>query len=111
MRLAKSRVITFFTEEENIPGIVTTIDQEVLPRFSALPHFLSFVGLRSETGNRPEVVGISMWDAGLEESEAISEEFRDEVHRVTGTTPSRKSYDIVRVMVYESNGELCVAIP
>ena len=60
MRLAKSRVITFFTEEENIPGIVTTIDQEVLRRFSALPHFLGFVGLRSETGNRPEVVGISM---------------------------------------------------
>jgi len=52
-----------------------------------------------------------MWDAGLEDSEAISEEFRNEVHRVTGTTPSRKSYDIVRVMVYDSDGELCVDIP
>jgi hypothetical protein len=31
MRLAKSRVITFFTEEENIPRLVTTIDQEVSP--------------------------------------------------------------------------------
>jgi hypothetical protein len=111
MRVAKSRVITFFAEEEAIPTIVTTIDQEVLPRFTALPHFLGFVGLRSETGSRPEVVGISMWDSGLEDSEDISDQFRDEVHRVTGTTPSRRGYDILRVVVYDSDGELCVDIP
>lgn len=108
MRIAKSRVVAFYAEADLIPGIVSTIDEQVLPRFSALPHFLGFVALQSESGPRSEVVGISMWASGLDDSEAVSEEFRDEVHRVTGTTPSRKSYDILRVMVYDADGELCV---
>ncbi|MGA2519541.1 MAG: hypothetical protein ABSG81_01835 [Acidimicrobiales bacterium] len=111
MRIAKSREVAFFAEADAIPDIVTTIDEQVLPRFAALPHFLGFVALKSESGPRAEVVGLSFWASGLEDSEAVSEEFRDEVHRVTGTTPSRKSYDVLRVMVYDSEGEICVDLP
>jgi len=107
----KSRVVSFFTDAALIPDIVRSLDDEVLPRFQALPHFVGFVALRSETGPRPEVVGISLWETGLEGSEAVSEEFRSEVHRVTGTKPSRRGYDTLRVMVYDGDGRVCVDLP
>ena len=111
MPLAKSRVVNFFANADAVPEIVKAIDEEVLPRFSSLPHFLGFVALESEAGPRVEIVGISMWLAGLEESEAVSEEFRDEILRLTGTTPARKGYNIRRVMVRDANGDLCVDLP
>ena len=111
MRQAKSRIVSFFAESDQIPEVVHAIDNEVLPRFNQLPHFLGFVGLQSESGSRPEVVGISLWASDLDTSEAASEEFRDEIHRVTGTTPSRKGYDVLRVMVYDGDGELCIDLP
>jgi hypothetical protein len=105
---AKSRIVNFYVEPESVSTIVRAIDEEVLPRFAALPHFLGRVLLQSEAGPRPEVVRISMWAAGLENSEAISEEFRDEVLRLTGTNPARRAYDNLRIMVRDTDGEICV---
>jgi hypothetical protein len=48
---------------------------------------------------------MSFWDDGLEGSESVSQEFRDEIRRVGATNPSRKAYDIVRVMVRDTQGE------
>jgi hypothetical protein len=83
---------------------MTAIVNDV-PRFSLLPHFLGFVALRSESGPRREIVAMSFWDDGLEGSESVSQEFRDEIRRVGATNPSRKAYDIVRVMVRDTQGE------
>jgi len=52
-----------------------------------------------------------MWDSGLEDAEGISDQFRDEVLRMTGTTPSRRGCDILRVVVCDSDGEPCADIP
>lgn len=111
MQTVKSRVVSFFADADLIPDIVRAIDEDVLPRYQELPHFVSFVALRSETGPRPEVVAISVWRSGLEGSEEISEAFRDEVHRVTGTTPSRRGYDTLRIVAYDADGQACVDLP
>jgi hypothetical protein len=107
----KSRQVSFFVETDLLPVVMLTIQDEVLPRFCQMPHFLGFVALRSETGTRPEVAALSFWDDGLEDSEAISEEFRGEIQRVTGTTSSRKAFDILRVIVRDTNGEPCLDSP
>jgi len=99
----KARSVVFFAGDEQIPDVKRRIDDEVLPRFSEVPHFLGFVALQSE-GSRPKVVAVSFWDDGLEGSEAISEEFRDEIERVTGAALARKEFTIVRMLMRGSDG-------
>lgn len=108
----KSRRVTFFVEdEEQVVDVLTAMEEHVLPRYSARPHFLGFVALRSEQGPRPEIVLISMWDEALEDSEAMYEVFRDEIQRVTGMLPARQSFDILRVIVRDTNGDICIDSP
>jgi hypothetical protein len=98
----KARSVVFFARDEQIPDVKRRIDDELLPRFSMVPHFLGFVALQSE-GSRPEVVALSFWDDGLEGSEAISEEFRDEIERLTGAAMARKEFTIVRMLMRGTN--------
>jgi len=103
--------MSFFIDQDQIPLVIREVQEGVLPRFSELPHFLGFVALQSEVGPRPEIVAMSFWEDGLEDSEAVAEEFRDEIVRVTGKTPARKAFDILRVMVRNTDGEVCVDSP
>ena len=105
-----ARLVSLFAEPDKIPDVKRRIDQEVLPRFLAIPHFLGFVALQSG-GSRPELVALSLWDDGLEGSEAISEEFRDEIERVTGSAPARKEFHIVKMMVRGPNGKVFLNLP
>jgi len=103
--------VSFFVDEHLIPEVVRRVQDDVLPRFSQLPHFLGFVALQSELSPRPEIVAISFWDEGLDDSEAVSEEFRNEIEVVTGTTPARRAFDVLRVMVRDTNGRVCLDSP
>jgi hypothetical protein len=107
----KSRCVSFFVEDELVADVVRRVERDVLPRFSQLPHFLGFVALRSESGPRPEVVTMSFWDDGLEASEAMSEDFRNEIEAVTGSAPARRAFDILRVMVRDTHGDVCLDSP
>jgi len=49
------------------------------------------------------------WD--VNGSEVISEEFRDEIERVTGAALARKEFTIVKMMVRGPNGEVCLDMP
>jgi hypothetical protein len=105
-----TRLVSFYAEPDQIPDLKRRIGEEVLPAFLALPQFLGFVALQSG-GSRPQIVAMSFWDDGLEGSEAISEEFRDEVERVTGATPARKEFQTVKLMVRGPNGKVFLNVP
>ncbi len=105
-----TRLVSFFAEPDQVPDLKCRIGEEVLPAFMALPQFLGFVALQSG-GSRPEIVAMSFWDDGLEDSEAISEAFRDEVERVTGATPARKEFHTVKLMVRGPNGKVFLNVP
>ncbi len=105
-----ARLVSFFADPDHIPDVRRRIDEQVLPRFLAVPHFLGFMALQSE-GDRSEIVAMSFWDDDLEASEAISEEFRDEIERVTGVTPARKEFNIVKMMVRGPNGKVFLNLP
>jgi hypothetical protein len=104
----KSRQVSFFAEPDLLPGIMSAIANDVLPRFSQLPHFLGFVALQSESGPRREIVVMSFWDDELEGSESVSQDFRDEIQRIAGTYPARRAYEILRVMVRDAHGDPCL---
>ncbi len=107
----KSGCVSFFVDEDLVPEVVRRVQEDVLPRFSQLPHFLGFVALQSELGPRPEIVAMSFWDDGLDESESISEHFRNAIESVTGASPVRRAFDILRVMVRDTSGEVCLDSP
>ena len=93
----KGRTVTFYIEPGQLPEVLRVIDEDVLPRYRALPHFVGVVVLQSERGSRVEVAGISLWDGDLEDSEEIAAEFRREVQRVAGTGAAREVYEVVRL--------------
>jgi len=100
-----TRFVSFFAKPDQVPDVKRRIEEEVLPQFLAIPQFLGFVALQSE-GSRPEIVALSFWDDGLEHSEAISEEFRNEIERVTGAAPARKQFNITKMIVRGPNGKV-----
>ncbi len=106
----KARSVIFFVLPDQMPDVERRIQEEVLPRFVQFPEFLGFVALQSD-GSRPEVTAMSFWSDGLEGSEAISEEFRDDIERVTGAALARREFTIVKLMIRDSTGEICLNLP
>ena len=107
----KSRRLTFFVDPAQVGEVISAIESDVLPRYSVLAHFLGFIALKSELGPRSEIVVITLWDGALEETEPLFEVFRDQVQRATGMMPAREAFDILRVMVRDANGEICLDSP
>ena len=102
----KGRTVNFFIEREALPEVLRAIDEDVLPRYRAFPHFVGVIVLQSERGTRLEVAGISLWDGDLDDSEEIAAEFRREVQRVAGTGAARTSYDVIRLELRDDPGGL-----
>jgi len=101
-----ARTVNFFIEPEALPDVLRAIDDDVLPRYRELPHFVGVVVLQSRRGTRIEVAGISLWDGALEDSEEIAAEFRREVHRVAGTGAARTTYEVIRLELREGPREI-----
>lgn len=102
----KGRTVNFFIEPEALPEVLRAIDEDVLPRYRALPHFVGVVVLQSQRGTWVEVAGISLWDGDLEDSEEIAAEFRREVHRVSGTGAARTAYEVIRLELRDDHRDL-----
>jgi hypothetical protein len=102
----KGRTVTFFIEPEALPEVLRSIDEDVLPRYRAFPHFVGVIVLQSERGSRVEVAGISLWDGDLDDSEEIAAEFRQEVQRVAGTGAARTSYEVIRLELRDGRADL-----
>ncbi len=93
----KGRTVNFYVDPESLPEVLRAMDEDVIPRFRALPHFVGVVVLQSQRGSRIEIAGISLWDGDLEDSEEISAELRREVQRVAGTGAARTEYEVIRL--------------
>lgn len=60
-----------------------------------LPHFLGVTLVKTDHGDRAEVITTPYWDDGLEGSDEASVRFVGEIHRITGSNPTRKTFDIL----------------
>ena len=102
----KGRTVNFYIDPESLPEVLRVMDEDVIPRFREVPHFVGVVVLQSRRGSRIEIAGISLWDGDLEDSEEIAAEFRREVHRVAGTGAARTAYEVIRLELRDRNGEI-----
>lgn len=114
----KCRQVSFYAESSAIGRAMTVIAEDVVPRYSAVPHFLGYVILQEETtsahsvdSERREVTVQSFWNADLAGSEATAQEFISEVFRVAGTNPSRRNYDLIRAKWRGGSGEELASFP
>jgi hypothetical protein len=94
----KARTVSFYIEAALMPEVLRTLDEELLPQYIDLPHFLGLVVLESETETRPEVVGMSLWDGDLRDCDDIIEGFLRRLYDVTGTSATRKRYEVLRLV-------------
>jgi len=97
-RAVSVRSVLFFAEQDQMAEVERRINYDVLPRFSELPGFLGFLALLSDR-TRPEIIAMSFWHGELENSEAISERFRDEIERVTGAAPAREEFKVITMVM------------
>ena len=114
----KCRQVSFHAERSATASVMATIADEVIPKFSAIPHFLGYVVLESETApghgaldERREMTVMSFWHTGLEGSEEVAQEFISEINRVAGTNPTRRSYNLMKAMWRGRDGDELMPLP
>jgi hypothetical protein len=100
----KCRQISFYLDLDELPLLMTAVEDHVVPRYRVLPHFLGLTLIKADVGLRAEVIITSFWEDGLEGSEQDASRFIDEIVRVTGRNPSRKVFDIMYAKVRDSTG-------
>jgi hypothetical protein len=106
----KARRVSFYVNPEVVASAMGAIENEVLPRFLALPHFRGYVVLESDHDLRREFIVLSFWDDGLEGSKDASDAFVKAVHDVTGTNPMRETYNILAAMVTDESGAAQITV-
>ena len=94
----RARTVSFYIDPELLPECKHVLDAELFPRYLEMSHFVGLVVLESDVGGRPEVVGLSVWDGDLEDSDAIIEEFLRRLYAVAGITATQKSYQVTRLV-------------
>jgi hypothetical protein len=114
----KCRQLTFFAQPAAVESAMATITNEVIPRFSGIPHFLGYVVLQSDVSPghrdsdvRRELTVMSFWSDGLEDSDATAKQFISEVNRVAGTNPVRKTFDLLMAMWRDEDGGELASVP
>jgi len=103
----KSRYVSFFVEPEQDARVVHSVDEDLVPRLSALENFRGLLVIKTGRGRRSEVVAISLWSDDLQDSEAASQKLLDDV-RAAGFRPALQEFDIVRVMMRDADGNVCL---
>jgi hypothetical protein len=100
----QARTLSFFINREVLDEVMEIFDTDVLPRFLGLPHFLGLIVVDTEDV-RHEVLGLSVWDGDLDDSEEIVSEFRRRLVDIAGTSPTSKAYEVLRLIVNEPGGD------
>jgi hypothetical protein len=103
----KSRYVSFFMESEQTADIQESIDETLLPALTDLPNFVGLVVLQTGSGRRREVVALSLWEDELSESDATSENLLARF-RLAGFRPSVHEFDILRVVMRDTDGNICL---
>ena len=102
--------MSFFAEPHQIPEVERRIHEEVLPRFMAIPHFLGFVRT-SIRGHSPGNCGYVFLGRRARRLRGDLRGIPNEVERVTGATPARKEFGIVKMLVRAPNGKFFLNMP
>ena len=94
------------------------IADHVVPKYVGISHFLGYVVLETrpspahqESDPRRELTVLSFWQDGLEGSESVAREFIADVNRVARTNPVRKSFNLLKAMWRNGDGDELATFP
>jgi len=91
----KARTLTFSIDPARVPQVLEALDEQILPEYRKMPNFVGLVILQADHARR-ELVGISVWDGGLEDSAELLASFRQRLTALAGTAPTTATYDVLR---------------
>jgi hypothetical protein len=94
----KARTVSFYIDPEFVPQVLETLDNELIPRYQEVPHFVGLVVLEGEAEGRPEFVGISVWDGDRTDCDEVIEVFLRRLFDVAGTAATTRRYNVVRLV-------------
>ena len=99
----QARTISFIIDRDHLQEVLAVFDDEFLPRYLEMPNFLGLLLLDSAE-SRGEVLGVSVWDHAMSDSDGILSEFRQRLFEIAGCAPTSKSYDVVGLVVSPPGG-------
>jgi len=99
-----SRQLTAFVDPGALDAVITTLIDEVLPAFRRTPHFLGFTVVTSDKGLRTEVVAMSYWDDGLEDTAELANRFVARIRAIDGVSAARRSFEVVYATMRDTTG-------
>ena len=100
----KSRMVSFYIDLDALPPLMAAVADMVIPRYEAIPHFLGLTLLKRDVLERAEIIVTSFWDDDLDESASQARRFFDAINQLTGTNPSRRTYDALYAKIKEPPG-------
>jgi hypothetical protein len=100
----KSRMVSFYIDLDALPPLMAAVEDLVIPRYEAMPHFLGLTLIKRDVLERAEVIVTSFWDDDLDESESQAKRFFDAINQLTGRNPSRRTYDTLYAKLRDPPG-------
>lgn len=93
----RARTLSFYIDPSQLIDVMRVVDEEIVPAYRSMPHFVGLVILRSERTPR-QVIGMSFWDGDLEESEELIEGFRQRLREVADTSLATEPHEVLRLV-------------
>lgn len=103
--IVKARQVNFFIDPDMQEEVFRVIDEDVLPRYKALPHFVGMmlaegpIHTKLDGGRRREMLGVSLWDDSLDDSDSMVAHFRRRLLEISHETVAQKDFGVVRFVV------------
>jgi len=94
----KARTVSFYIDPEFVPQVLEALDNELIPQYREVPHFIGLVVLESEEEGRPEFLGMSVWDGDRTDCDDVIELFLTRLFDVAGTSATTRHYNVVRLI-------------
>ena len=94
----KARTVSFYIDPEFVGEVLEALDNELIPQYHEVPHFIGLVVLESEAEGRREFFGMSVWDGERTDCDDVIDAFLDRLFEVAGTSASTRRYNVVRLV-------------
>lgn len=95
--MTRARVLTFHIDADELPGLTAALDC-VGDQFAQHPDFRGLLCLEHDS-LRNEIVVITLWDGeGLEATQAVSEQGREQIAATSDLGVSSRCYNVLRLV-------------
>ncbi len=88
--------MTFYPDQEHVPGLVNSLSLDLPWAYQVLPGFRGLLVLE-KPGSPAHVIALTLWEdeEGLAASETLAEGFAKRISLATGTDVTRHIYEVI----------------